>query len=350
MYDECSLYVDKITHKYNRRVVLDDISFKIFNTEIVCLVGPSGCGKSSTLRLIAGLEKVQQGQILLSGNVVSASRSKHLAPEYRSIGFVFQDLALFPHYNVLENVKFGIKANDVLDINEKALSLLKNVKLEDHSRSYPHTLSGGEQQRVALVRALATNPSLMLLDEPFSDLDPQLRISIREETLDILKESKITTLMVTHDPKEAMLMADKLIVMNKGKIVQEGSPSDIYYNPVNKFVAGFFSEINTLQGFVDNGKFQFPLGSIRIDKESTTRNFEVVLRNDGFLLSREKRQNYIRANILDIRPLGSCSQIKLRLEEGSTEITAHVNKNHLYEVDSKLWVGFDESLMYLFPK
>ena len=350
MHDKFSLYVDEISHKYNDRLILKNISFKISNSEIVCLVGPSGCGKSSILRLIAGLEKLQKGKILLSGKVVSGQGTKYVPPEDRNIGFVFQDLALFPHLNVLENVKYGIKKNEYAVNHKIALELLRNVKLEAHLKSYPHTLSGGEQQRVALVRALATDPKLMLLDEPFSDLDPQLRISIREEIIAILKESKITTLMVTHDPKEAMLMADKLIVMNKGKLVQQGSASEIYYNPINKFVAGFFSDINVLQGFIENDKVRFSLGEITIPTELKFNDLEVVIRNEGFFLSKERKENFVRADVLNCRPLGSFSCIKLRLEADRSEITANVTENQVPVVGSKVWVGFDEALTFLFNK
>ena len=230
---------------------VNQISFSVEQGEFLCLLGPSGCGKTTCLRIAAGLNDLAQGEVRLGGKVVS-SKSVRLSPEARSVGLMFQDFALFPHMSVLANIRFGqtrAGAESRPNIDE----LLERLDLREFAAALPHELSGGQQQRVALARALAAGPDVLLLDEPFSGLDPSLRSRVRDDTLHIIKETGTTALMVTHDPDEALFMADRLAVMRQGKIAQIGSPNDLFFHPKDAFVAQFFGETNLIEGFVDQG-------------------------------------------------------------------------------------------------
>ncbi len=257
-----TLEIQHITHYYGENKVLDDIYLEIVDGEVVCLLGPSGCGKTTLLRILAGLERLQAGRIAISGRVL-AGRGIDMPPEKRGIGFLFQDFALFPHLSVVENAMFGLS-----HIREKerrvhlAADALARVGLEDFLQSYPHELSGGQQQRAALARALAPGPGIMLLDEPFSSLDTRLRSRVRDRTLHVLKQSGVATVMVTHDPEEAMFMGDRIVLMNEGRIIQQGDPADLYFRPANAFAATFFSDVNEVMGKVENGAIHTPLGRI----------------------------------------------------------------------------------------
>ena len=209
------LSLERVSHAYGEYEVFSDVSFSVADGEIVCLLGPSGCGKTTLLRLAAGLEKLQTGRVTLSDGV-AADRETHVPPELREVGLMFQDFALFPHLSVSDNVAFGLNTLPDVEKRQRVINILMQVNMFEKRADYPHQLSGGQQQRVALARALAPNPAVMLLDEPFSGLDQNLRISLREETLGILKTSNVATLLVTHDPEEAMFMADRILVMGPG--------------------------------------------------------------------------------------------------------------------------------------
>lgn len=210
-------------------LVIDDLDLKLFAGRVHCLLGDSGCGKSTLLRLIAGLEKPTRGTVLIEGQPVSSAdrKARHRKPERRAVGFVFQDYALFPHLSVLRNVMFGMRAKPRAQRKAAARDLLDRVGLADFANTMPHTLSGGQQQRVALARALGRDPKLMLLDEPFTSLDTMLRDELREVTLRVLRDTHVATLMVTHDPAEALLVADTISVMRDGRLVLEGPPDRV---------------------------------------------------------------------------------------------------------------------------
>jgi iron(III) transport system ATP-binding protein len=225
-----------------------DLSFNLEKEEIMAILGPSGCGKSTLLRMLAGFEKPDQGDICLEGRDVFRSQL-FLPPEKRNIGMVFQDLALFPHLNVFENIAFGLRSKNRRKLEGESLKnrvveMLTLVGLPDYEKKMPNTLSGGEQQRVALARALATNPGVLLLDEPFSGLDAKLRGNLRREMKKMLKRNKTSVLLVTHDQEEAFSFADRIMVMNEGKLVQTGSARELYENPRNPWVASFVGEAN----------------------------------------------------------------------------------------------------------
>lgn len=257
-----ALSLHDVHHTYAANQVVKGVSLEISPGEVVCLLGPSGCGKTTLLRIAAGLEALQQGSVSLEGQAVASPGQRHLPPEKRNVGLAFQDSALFPHLSVLENVTFGLKQMPARQRRERAVELLTQLGMADYIDTYPHMLSGGQQQRVALARALAPTPKLMLLDEPFSSLDARLRDRIRDDTLHVLKKLGSATLLVTHDPEEAMFMADRIALMRDGRIIQTGTPRELYCTPVDPFVVTFFGEVNELSGTVKQGRVQTPVGEI----------------------------------------------------------------------------------------
>ncbi|HFB2048812.1 MAG: ABC transporter ATP-binding protein [Hyphomicrobiaceae bacterium] len=254
-----SLVFESIEHVFNKTNVLHDISFKVKAGELVCLVGPSGCGKTTLLHLASGIEKPTSGRILLNNNEVSGP-NRFVPPEKRNIGFMFQAYALFPHLTVLQNIAYGLKGLSRKEATLKAMSVLAMVELEHYADKYPRILSGGQQQRVALARAIAPKPAVILMDEPFSGLDVYLRESLRQTTRRLLKEMCSTAIIVTHDPLEAMQIADRILVMKNGKIIQTGQADSLYRVPKDLFVARLFSKINEIEATVKNGAINMPFG------------------------------------------------------------------------------------------
>ena len=243
------LTYENVTHRYGDVVAVRDFSLDIGPGEIVCLLGRSGCGKTTLLRLAAGVEEPASGRILINDREVSGEEL-YLPPERRGVGLMFQDFALFPHLTNLANVMFGLKALPKADAEREARFALARVGLAHLADAYPHMLSGGEQQRVALARAVAPRPSVLLMDEPFSGLDRRLRDEVRDDTLNVLRESRVTCVIVTHDPEEALRMADRVALMREGRLVQVDTPEGIYRRPANLFVARFFCELNEVAGTV----------------------------------------------------------------------------------------------------
>lgn len=256
------LEVRALGHRFGDKPVLNGVGFCLQNGEIGCLLGPSGCGKTTVLRLIAGFEAPSEGEIFLAGERVSAP-GQTTPPESRQIGMVFQDYALFPHLTVARNVGFGLRHLDPDARQARVAEMLATVGLSGRANAYPHELSGGQQQRVALARALAPRPRLMLLDEPFSNLDVELREKLALEVRDILKHEGITALLVTHDQHEAFAMADVIGVMHAGLIQQWDTPYRLYHTPKNRFVADFIGQGVFLPGTVrPNGQVAIELGEL----------------------------------------------------------------------------------------
>lgn len=256
---ELAVELKEVTKRYEaRKVVIDKLSLELKKEEILVLSGPSGCGKTTTLRLIAGILKPDEGSVLIEGRIVSGG--EWVPPEQRPVGMVFQDFALFPHLNVEKNVGFGLKGLDKTKKSEIIEKNLKLVGLSTKKERFPHELSGGEKQRVALARALAPAPKVVLLDEPFSNLDAYLRVRVREEIRQILKKAKTSTVFVTHDQEEALALADRVAVFNNGKIEQLGTPEEVYHRPETRFVADFIGQANFILGRVESGGIVTELG------------------------------------------------------------------------------------------
>jgi iron(III) transport system ATP-binding protein len=241
------------------RPAVRDISLAAREGEILCLLGPSGCGKTTILRAIAGFEPVQSGQIFLSGQLVS-SVDQMTPTEQRRVGMVFQEYALFPHLRVRDNIAFGLRLLSRSERKARVQDMLRLVGLEGFERRYPHELSGGQQQRVALARALVQNPVVLLLDEPFSNLDPDMASRMRQELHDLLRRTKTTTILVTHDHDEAFTMADRIAVLNQGRLEQFDTPETIYHVPKTPFVADFVGQADFIPGTVSNGMVHTELG------------------------------------------------------------------------------------------
>jgi iron(III) transport system ATP-binding protein len=239
---------------------LKGVSLDIQPGEVVCLLGPSGCGKTTLLRIASGIERPSFGRVLINGQEV-AGPNRFVPPEQRSVGLMFQDFALFPHLTIVDNVAFGLMNLPREDAAREAMALLARVGLAHTAQQYPHVLSGGQQQRVALARAIVPRPSVMLMDEPFSGLDVQLRDSMQEETLALLRETRATSLIVTHHPEEAMRLGDRIAVMQGGLVIQVGTAQDLYHHPAQLFVARLFSEINEIRYRVQNERITTPIGT-----------------------------------------------------------------------------------------
>ncbi|MDG5498244.1 ABC transporter ATP-binding protein [Marinobacter sp. BGYM27] len=241
------LNVNNLECGYGGDPVIKGVSFALGQGDIGCLLGPSGCGKSTILRAIAGFQSLQGGDIQLNGHVVSVP-GRAVPPEKRKIGMVFQDYALFPHLSVADNIGFGLKGMDKEQRTQKVADLLDLVHLQDLANQYPHELSGGQQQRVALARALAPEPTLILLDEPFSNLDADLRRRLSLDVRDILKTLGISAILVTHDQQEAFAMCDQVAVLRDGTVQQWDEPYNLYHEPANRFVAGFIGQGGFVKG------------------------------------------------------------------------------------------------------
>jgi iron(III) transport system ATP-binding protein len=341
------LVVERLSHRFGSRTVVKDVSLEIEAGEVHCLVGPSGCGKTTTLRLIAGLEKVQEGRILVGGRLV-AEPGFWLPPERRRVGLMFQDFALFPHLRVEENVAFGLTGLDRRARAERVADLLRRVNMTPHARSWPHTLSGGEQQRVALARALAPEPRLMLLDEAFSALDTSLRARVREETLGILREAGTPTLLVTHDAEEAIRVGDRIHAMQAGRIVQSGTPAELYAHPANPFVAGFFGPVNSFASRVTGGRVRTPVGDAPARGLPEGTAVEAIVRPEAIRLRQAGEHAALRARVLSRRDLGPVHLIGLGLPDGSS-VKVRESGTIGTPVGAEVEIDLDPAHLFVYP-
>lgn len=249
------------TFSHAEGAAVERVNLQVGEGELLALLGPSGCGKTTTLRMIGGFEHPDEGQVLFEKRDIT-----HLTPEARGIGFVFQDYALFPHLSVLDNVKFGLRKLSRADAKARAEEMLRLVGLAELGKRRPHQLSGGQQQRVALARALAVAPKLILMDEPFSNLDAKMRVETRQEVRKLLKATGSAGILVTHDQEEALALADRIAVMDNGRVVQVGTPDEIYSNPVSEFVANFIGRSNILKGTADGMYVQTAFGNLPLTR------------------------------------------------------------------------------------
>ncbi|MDG2479365.1 MAG: ABC transporter ATP-binding protein, partial [Alphaproteobacteria bacterium] len=315
--------------------------------EIVCLVGPSGCGKTTALRLAAGLEPLGSGRICIGGDCVAGGGGQ-LPPEMRGVGLVFQDFALFPHMTVSENIGFGLKGEHGAHRRERVATLLEQVGLAGYGSKYPHMLSGGEQQRVALARALAPKPRVLLLDEPFSGLDVRLREEVRDQTLRILREVGAAALVVTHDAEEAMYMGDRIAVLQRGRLVQVGTPSEIYRKPASAFVAKFLGEVNWLHGIVREGRADSPIGVVSASGIGEGEQVDVLVRPEGLHLCSYAGAEGRGARVVGNHLLGYSSLVTLRLDDGS-ELRARITGQDAPAPGADVRIRIDDEAVFVFP-
>ncbi len=247
-----------LSKSFNGQPVVQDVSFSVAPGHILALLGPSGCGKTTTLRLIAGFEQLDEGSIEIDGQSVAGS-GRNIPPEKRRAGMVFQDYAIFPHLSVFKNIAFGLPRGE--DKNRRVQEILALVGLEGLGERMPHELSGGQQQRVALARALAPSPAVLLLDEPFSNLDAALRVDVRQDVKNLLKQSGTTAVFVTHDQEEALFLGDEIAVMNNGRLEQVGPAETVFHQPRTRFVAQFMGQTDFIAGIVQGDGVQTALGT-----------------------------------------------------------------------------------------
>lgn len=315
------LVFENIRHDYQGQFTLDGVSLHAEPGEVLCLLGPSGSGKTTLLRLAAGLEVPRQGRILLNQQEISGP-GVFVPPERRGVGLMFQDFALFPHMSVFDNVRFGLNALSESESRNEARVALERVGLTQYADQFPHALSGGEQQRVALARALSPRPSVLLMDEPFSGLDSRLKDTVRDETLAILRETRATALMVTHDAEEAMRIADRIALLKEGRLVQVGTAEDLYCRPVDLFTAAFFSELNVFDAVVKSGRVETPLGTFKAERANEGEQKTIAIR----LPSIEVRESGgdIQARVVFRRFLGVVEQLGLAVPGTEQVIQARI--------------------------
>jgi len=358
------LEVTHVTKTFGRFVALEDVSIDVYPGELVCILGPSGCGKTTLLRVIAGLEEQNVGQVLLKGIDIS-----RMPTSQRECGIVFQSYALFPNLTATQNVAYGLKGSK-FEKGQKAArtqEMLELVGLGDIGKKYPAQLSGGQQQRVALARALAPSPAMLLLDEPLSALDAQVRIYLRSEIRDLQQRLKITTIMVTHDQEEALTMADRIILMDDGRIIQCASPQSIYHKPDDTFVAGFIGAMNFLEGWTVKSENTLTYGNLTLKtmngkaKQFQGRESTVTIRPEDIrVLDEEKSGENILFTVVEkIEFRGSSYRLFLRLTMDDPDLDAPVIEADLaaekikrfnIRIDSRLPVYFPPERLLIFKQ
>ncbi|NDR55793.1 ABC transporter ATP-binding protein [Pseudoruegeria sp. M32A2M] len=351
------LEIHAISRRFDGRDVVTDVSLQVAPGQVTCLLGPSGCGKSTTLRIVAGVDRQDSGSISVESRVVSDD-TVHMPPEHRGIGLMFQDFALFPHLSVAQNVAFGLDGG--YRANRKRVEeLLERVDLTGFLDTYPHQLSGGEQQRVALARALAPRPAIMLMDEPFSGLDNRLRDDIRDRTLELLKEENTSVLLVTHEPDEAMRMADEIALMRAGRVVQRGAPYHIYNNPVDRAAAGFFSDINIVRGFSRGALTETPFGQFLTPGHADGAPVEIVIRPQHLRIDFDRQGRgpnptasdgaAARGVVERARFMGRESLVEFRMDHDGTILKATVPAVFLPKPGTPLWLTLRRDRCFVFP-
>ncbi len=357
MAEPARLELDGLSCHFGGHPVVDHLSLALAGGEVTCLLGPSGCGKSTTLRIAAGVERPTEGRVLIDGRQV-ADRHRQLPPESRGVGMMFQDFALFPHLTALQNVAFGVTGS-AADKARRATELLARVGLASHGSQYPHQLSGGEQQRVALARALAPRPRVMLMDEPFSGLDNRLRDGIRDDTLAILREEGTAVLLVTHEPDEAMRMADRIALMRSGRIVQAGAPYTIYNNPADREAAAFFSDINLIRGRVRHFQTDTPFGIFLTPNYVDGAEVEIVIRPQHLKIDFDRQgsgplptpQDGVpaRGRVVRARYMGRESLVELAMDHDGSVLKATVPGVFLPQQGTALWLSLRRDRCFVFP-
>jgi iron(III) transport system ATP-binding protein len=337
-----------VSHAYDKREVLDRLTFQVATGSIACLLGASGCGKTTVLRTIAGFEPITSGEILLGGQTMSHP-GWTVPPERRRIGMVFQDYALFPHLTVERNIAFGLRGAPPARSRTRVDELLETVGLEAARTRYPHELSGGQQQRVALARALAPRPDLVLLDEPFSNLDVDMRERLALDVRDILKQQGMTAVLVTHDQHEAFNIADEIGIMTSGRIEQWDTPYRLYHEPATRFVADFIGQGTFLPAtVVDVNRITLELGTFDAELPagiSTGTAVEVLLRPDDIL---HDDGSPMKGEVLHKAFRGAQFLYTLRLPGGG-RVLSLVPSHHNHAIGEKIGIRLEIDHLVVFP-
>jgi len=348
-----SLTFRDVSHSYGSIVAVDGVNLEAGSGEILCLLGPSGSGKTTLLRLAAGLEAVQSGELLLDGEVLAAP-GLNPPPEKRSIGLVFQDHVLYPHRTVAQNVAFGLHGRPAVEQREIVAARLKSVGLQELHDRYPHTLSAGQSQRVALARALATEPQVMLLDEPFASVDATLRRRLRESARLALKATGVVTVVVTHDPDEALELGDRIAFMREGQIRQVGTPDEIWRQPADQSVAVAFGESQMFTGRAVEGGVSTALGLIAGDVGGigTDGEVDVVVRPSAVRLQELAPGQTIDPGgpsvIKDIRLLGDAYSVLVG--NGEHELRSHTAELGGLAIGQSVQVRFAEEGTFFYNR
>ncbi len=348
------LALHDIAVSYGQRPVVERFSLSLPRGQVGCLLGPSGCGKTTVLRAVAGFEPVQAGEVVLDGECVSTPR-RQLPPELRRIGMVFQDHALFPHLTVAANVGFGLRGQP--DMQARVRQMLETVGLGGHGQRYPHELSGGQQQRVAVARALAPSPRLLLLDEPFSNLDIELRERLGIELRALLKQAGTTALLVTHDQHEAFAIADEIGIMSEGRIQQWDSAYNLYHRPANRFVADFVGQGVFLPGTVGDGnRVRIELGELTCPLSTAAatehgaagdgRQVDVLLRPDDVV---HDDASPVTAEVVAKAFRGAEFLYTLRLASGATLLSL-VPSHHNHAIGERIGIRLEVDHVVAFPR
>src|SRR5438309_5336308 len=340
------IVVEHLTKQFGSFTAVDDVSFHAEDGKVTALLGPSGSGKSTVLRMIAGLERPSAGRIR-----IAQEDQTEASVQERRVGFVFQHYALFRHMNVRENVSFGLDVRKAgkAEITRRVDELLELVHLAPFADRYPHHLSGGQRQRVALARALAATPKVLLLDEPFGALDARVRRDLRHWLDELHRELGVTSLLVTHDQEEALELANRVVVMNHGKIEQIGTPDEIYNDPQTPFVAGFVGAANVLTGRVKDGGMRFGdkvlFDANHIDDGSDAEAY--IRPHDVWVGNERLNGTSVRATVERLKDLGWMSRLHLRLPDGQT-VVAHVVNEHLgpHEEGDEVWVDLRNAKVF----
>jgi len=340
------LTFENVERRYGSKLALDDFSLDVAPAEVVCLLGPSGCGKTTLLRIASGVEKPSRGRVLINDQEV-AGPHRFVPPEKRGVGLMFQDFALFPHLTILDNVAFGLKSLPADVARREALAALARVGLKGYADRHPHILSGGQQQRVALARAIVPRPAVVLMDEPFSGLDVQLRDAMQEETLSLLRETRATCLIVTHHPEEAMRLGDRIAVMRDGRLVQVGRAEELYHDPAELFVARLFSEINEIACTVSGGAIQTPFGQVPAPGCSEGEHVILCVRQRGIKVL--PPGHGIPGRVLHVKFLGDVGQVEIGVQGFDVPLKARVRESEGWQRGVDLSIEVDPSRVLVFP-
>lgn len=339
------LTFENVERRFGSIDAVRGVSLDIDPGEIICLVGPSGCGKTTLLRMTAGLERPTGGRILINDKVV-AGPDIHVPPERRGVGLMFQDFALFPHLTLQENTAFGLKALPREDAARIAFSALERVGLAKYADEYPHILSGGEQQRVALARAIAPRPGLLMMDEPFSGLDSQLRDDMREETLTILKETRATCILVTHSSEEAMHMGDRIAVMREGRVLQVGTGEELYHAPSSINAARMFSDLNEIPVIIKGGKADTPFGKCAARGIANGSNATACIRQRDVQIGPKTKG--LVGRVLHTRFLGEMALMEIGVQGLDEHIFARVRESRAKQPGSEVGISVDPEDILVF--